>query len=547
MCGAEMICESGELVALCRACGAHQTMPVPADEKQAQMYFKANELRRSRQFEKAQGVYELLLADNPADVEANWGKALCAFGVTYVKDPITRKFTPNVYLPQETSFLEDENARAALENAEGEQKALLEHEASKVESARLQILQVRARQKADEEHRRKIRNRYLMVFKVIVAALLLYLGYLVVNKYVIVPNIRYQQAVAYQEEGDLMRAHDVFASLNGFRDSRERAVQILNEINYAAASDYELSGRHDKASEGFFALGDYLDSAQRATQNLYLAGVTWQENRDGQKAWNAFETLGDYEDSAQRLSALSGQYDEAVALEEAGDIAAAVDIYRTLGDLNDCRDRFTAIVLKDASFLKPNDVLYFGSYEQDGDKSNGPERIEWRVLDPQDGKVLLLSRYGLETRCFSPGYVPSLWSQSEIRTWLNSDFRAAAFTEEEQAQVLLTDVQNIKATAYYTSDAGATQDYIFLLSSQEAEQYLPERLDKTCVATPYALSHGAYVNVYDGNSNWWLRTRGANEFNTAYVFTEGVVFNHGFHASHSQYVIRPAFWLQIGE
>lgn len=47
------------------------------------------------------------------------------------------------------------------------------------------------------------------------------------------------------------------------------------------------------------------------------------------------------------------------------------------------------------SFDTIGSIVAFGRYEQDGNEENGPEEIEWVVLDVQDGKVLLLSKYGL--------------------------------------------------------------------------------------------------------------------------------------------------------
>ena len=45
--------------------------------------------------------------------------------------------------------------------------------------------------------------------------------------------------------------------------------------------------------------------------------------------------------------------------------------------------------------------VLFGHYEQDGDTSNGPEPIEWIVLDESDGKMLLLSRFILDHKRYN--------------------------------------------------------------------------------------------------------------------------------------------------
>ena len=46
-------------------------------------------------------------------------------------------------------------------------------------------------------------------------------------------------------------------------------------------------------------------------------------------------------------------------------------------------------------------ILTFGKYEQDNNPDNGPEEIEWIVLEEHDGNLLLLSRYGLDAVPYS--------------------------------------------------------------------------------------------------------------------------------------------------
>ena len=53
-----------------------------------------------------------------------------------------------------------------------------------------------------------------------------------------------------------------------------------------------------------------------------------------------------------------------------------------------------------SAFQTINNIVTFGHYEQDNDLSNGPEEIEWIVLDfdEKDHKALLISRYGLDAK-----------------------------------------------------------------------------------------------------------------------------------------------------
>lgn len=47
------------------------------------------------------------------------------------------------------------------------------------------------------------------------------------------------------------------------------------------------------------------------------------------------------------------------------------------------------------------DCVEFGTYEQDNDASNGKEAIEWLVLEVQNGKILIISKYGLDCRPYN--------------------------------------------------------------------------------------------------------------------------------------------------
>ena len=67
------------------------------------------------------------------------------------------------------------------------------------------------------------------------------------------------------------------------------------------------------------------------------------------------------------------------------------------------------------SFDTIGSIVTFGRYEQDGDKENGPEEIEWVLLDVQDGKALLLSKYGLEAKPYNTEYTDVTWETCTLR------------------------------------------------------------------------------------------------------------------------------------
>ncbi len=150
----------------------------------------------------------------------------------------------------------------------------------------------------------------------------------------------------------------------------------------------------------------------------------------------------------------------------------------------------------------------FGRYEQDNNLNNGPEAVEWMVLDfdSANHKVLLLSRYGLDAKPYNTEYGDITWANCTLRTWLNGDFISNAFSAEERAAILVTEVDCSAAQGYgrwNTSGGSNTQDQIFLLSFGEANRYLGVKytddddgsnIRSRITPTNYTLKAGAWTS-----------------------------------------------------
>ena len=87
-------------------------------------------------------------------------------------------------------------------------------------------------------------------------------------------------------------------------------------------------------------------------------------------------------------------------------------------------------------------TVLFGRYEQDNDFSNGSEKIEWIVLDVQDGKSLLLSKYLLDSKPYNDSIGETTWAECSLREWLNHEFMDSAFTGRDQERILPPPVEN---------------------------------------------------------------------------------------------------------
>lgn len=197
-----------------------------------------------------------------------------------------------------------------------------------------------------------------------------------------------------------------------------------------------------------------------------------------------------------------------------------------------------------------NDIVAFGKYEQDGMRSNGPEAIEWLVLDVQEDKALLLSRYALDSMPFNDTYRAVTWENSTLRNWLNGSFLDTAFTAEERKDILTAEVDNGVSQGnreWRTSGGNNTEDTIFLLSYAETDRYFDDSGDRICIPTKYAVNMGAGTRILDDGVTtagwWWLRSPGENSNHASFVNFDGTRYTN---AVGNEYLsVRPALWIRL--
>lgn len=179
-------------------------------------------------------------------------------------------------------------------------------------------------------------------------------------------------------------------------------------------------------------------------------------------------------------------------------------------------------------------TVTFGNYEQ----GEGQVPIEWIVLDRQENRALLLSRYALDAKPFHEVENWDVtWADCTLRSWLNGEFFDVAFSDEERAQVI--QVTNT------TADAPDTQDSVFLLSLDELNAYFPEEASRIAEATEYAVAQGGRVSRETGKTYWWLRNKATPGDAALMVRYDGAVNEFGDSMEAEIYTVRPAIWVQI--
>lgn len=186
-----------------------------------------------------------------------------------------------------------------------------------------------------------------------------------------------------------------------------------------------------------------------------------------------------------------------------------------------------------AAKYREGDIVTFGRYEQDNITSNGSEEIEWIVLEVRSDRLLLLSRYGLDSERYHYRKESVNWDTCSLRDWLNDTFLYEAFTRSQRQSIL-------------SSGTSYNSDYVFVLSDAEVEEYMPRAKDRICYATKYCAGQNVYVNATTGGSWWLLRTTGddGSKFVMS-VNSDGTIDYNGGHVESDRGVVRPAIWVSI--
>ena len=236
------------------------------------------------------------------------------------------------------------------------------------------------------------------------------------------------------------------------------------------------------------------------------------------------------------LRGRQARYAAAADALEQGDPYAAYEKFDALGDYQDAPEQRQKAREQFLQTVQSGDCIPFGSFEQDGNAKNGKEPLEWIVLSVKEPYVLLLSKNVLDMQPFS-GTDAAAWNDSALRRWLNVDFFAEAFTEKQQAQILLAKRKDAEGVE--------TAERFLALSAEAMDEYFaaddPHRLG-VCTAYAAAKSDGVPAG---GSIAWWLRTPGAEAGCTAVVNAQGKTDDAGIPADSAAVGVRPAFWLRL--
>ena len=181
---------------------------------------------------------------------------------------------------------------------------------------------------------------------------------------------------------------------------------------------------------------------------------------------------------------------------------------------------------------KVGDTASFGTY-------NG-QPIEWQTLavdtsDKEHQIALLISKDGLALMPFNPVEGEEItWEKATLRIWLNGEFYNTAFTDEQKAKILETDISTPANAESGAVDTSKTKDKIFILSADECKQYFAN--DEAMAAS------------YGGEDvAWWTRTPGNDLSGRVCTYASGGGLYMTGNQNHTAdgAAVRPAIWVDI--
>ena len=366
---------------------------------------------------------------------------------------------------------------------------------------------------------------------------------------VIIPNNKYNNALALMNDGEYETAIFNFKALNGYKDSDDK----IKECRYNQATALMAEGKYEEAILSLRKIYGYRDGFDKIIEcntaifdKKYNDSIKLIEGQKYNEAILILKTLEGYKDSKEKIeecnvAILDGKYENAITLMNAEKYIEAIPIFEELYDYKDSAEKLTICKLR---AVKAGDYLIFGMYEQDNDLTNGKEDIEWMVLAREENKILVISKYALDFKLYNTNSTKVTWETCSLRKWLNNDFINIAFADNEKAMISMITVSADKNPNYDTTPGQATQDQVFLLSITEANKYFSSDSARQCKPTDYVVGTGAYVNRDNGNCWWWLRTPGNQRNAAAGVSSDGGIVEHGGLTYYSD-AVRPAMWIDL--
>lgn len=253
-----------------------------------------------------------------------------------------------------TQLNTDMTARLAAEQAkrEAEQERRRIDREQKEEADRILAEKLEAR-------RKKIKKAAIVISIPVIITIVFFIAFSIVNNAIIIPNSKYNDAIALMDAGKYSEAISAFEALDGYKDSQDKIDECKTAVldsKYSHAIALMDSGKYTEAISAFKDLSGYKDSQDKIVEcnneilnAKYNDAVALMDNGEYGKAIPAFQNLNGYKDSAKKIAEcqqiiqqqneakLASQYDSAKQLMNQGETAKAAMAFYNIGEYKDAK------------------------------------------------------------------------------------------------------------------------------------------------------------------------------------------------------------------
>lgn len=176
--------------------------------------------------------------------------------------------------------------------------------------------------------------------------------------------------------------------------------------------------------------------------------------------------------------------------------------------------------------------------------------MPWVVLNKNNGKALVISKYAFTCEPFNIIFNRVTWNTCSLRKWLNSDYLNSTFSQTEKNLIIPVYIGSDDIISFDEKE-DITADRLFLLSSTEVEKYLKTPAERLARVTDYAKSKIMWQS-FDPYAHWWLRTKSKDEIGATHVtyngeinYCGGTIISNSYDRYFDHYGVRPAMYLKL--
>lgn len=216
----------------------------------------------------------------------------------------------------------------------------------------------------------------------------------------------------------------------------------------------------------------------------------------------------------------------------------------------------TDVFIRQAQNAVKGDSIKFGTYKQDGDVNKPALPIEWTIIKKEKDRVLLLSKYILDTKPFNSGLYEVDWMTCSLRSWMECTFTNTAFTDKERELVLDSPfILSLQEVYTYLGEKPEGEDYYInldkavkcQLTDYAAFRYIEERINS---GEDEDTARSVYNDEIKAKGNYcvyWLSTMTADRRYPVIVHTDGFINVRNMIAPVDLRFcgVRPAVWVRL--